>query len=184
MGDAIGRTLVRLYVTRRRLEWVTAAPSKAGSALEVTGVHHRMAGALVLALAAAAALHMTAEFMLRLHIGWFSYCMLVLACVCLLPADLLWTAGRFVAKVAETIGLVGITDRSPRAVPGLLPVALALVVVGTLMVGGGVAFLELPGTGTAGMVATSLLGAATGRCSSAADGAPCSTSWRLASPRS
>ena len=55
MGDAIARTLVRLYVTRRRrLEWVTAAQSKAGSALEVTGVYRRMAGALVLALAAAA----------------------------------------------------------------------------------------------------------------------------------
>ncbi len=55
MGDAIARTLVRVYVTRRRrLEWVTAAQSKAGSALEVTGVYRRMAGALVLALAAAA----------------------------------------------------------------------------------------------------------------------------------
>ncbi|MGH7318695.1 MAG: glucoamylase family protein, partial [Candidatus Rokuibacteriota bacterium] len=50
MGDAIARTLVRLYVThRRQLEWVTAAQSKSGSALEVIGVYHRMAGALVLA---------------------------------------------------------------------------------------------------------------------------------------
>ena len=55
MGDAIVRTLVRLYVThRRQLEWVTAAESKSGSALEVIGVYRRMAGAPVLAGAAGA----------------------------------------------------------------------------------------------------------------------------------
>ena len=55
MSDAIARTLVRLYVTRRRqLEWLTAAQSTSESALAVIGVYRRMAGALVLALAAAA----------------------------------------------------------------------------------------------------------------------------------
>ena len=55
MTDAIARTLVRLYVTRRRkLEWLTAAQSTSESALAVIGVYRRMAGALVLALAAAA----------------------------------------------------------------------------------------------------------------------------------
>jgi cyclic beta-1,2-glucan synthetase len=55
MIDAIARTLVRLYVTRRRkLEWLTAAQSTSESALAVIGVYRRMAGALVLALAAAA----------------------------------------------------------------------------------------------------------------------------------
>jgi cyclic beta-1,2-glucan synthetase len=53
MGDAIARTLARLYLThRRQLEWVTAAQSKSGSALDVIGVYRRMAGALVLAVAA------------------------------------------------------------------------------------------------------------------------------------
>jgi len=55
MSDAIVRTLVRLYLTRRRLlEWVTAAQAKSGLALEITGVYRRMRGALLLAVAAGA----------------------------------------------------------------------------------------------------------------------------------
>ena len=55
MGDALVRTLVRLHVThRRRLEWVTAAQSKSGSALDVRGMYRRMASAPILAVAAGA----------------------------------------------------------------------------------------------------------------------------------
>ena len=48
MSDAIGRTLVRLYLTRRRLlEWTTAAQAKSAMSREITGAvpaHARRAG--------------------------------------------------------------------------------------------------------------------------------------------
>src|SRR5262247_1695244 len=45
MGDAVVRTLCRVYVTRRRLlEWVTAAQAKAGLGLDMRGFYRRMAG--------------------------------------------------------------------------------------------------------------------------------------------
>jgi cyclic beta-1,2-glucan synthetase len=48
MADAIGRTLLRLYVTRRHLlEWVTAAQATIGPRLDLLGFYRRMAGALV-----------------------------------------------------------------------------------------------------------------------------------------
>jgi cyclic beta-1,2-glucan synthetase len=53
MGDAIVRTLVRVYVTRRRLlEWVTAAQAKAGLRLDLLGFYRRMGGGVALAIAA------------------------------------------------------------------------------------------------------------------------------------
>src|SRR5439155_25578016 len=55
MSDAIARTLVRMYVTHRRLlEWVTAAQAKAGLRLDLGGFYRRMGGGVVLAGAAAA----------------------------------------------------------------------------------------------------------------------------------
>lgn len=49
MGDAIGRTLVRVFWTRRHLlQWVTAAQAADGPALGVAGYYRRMAGAPVL----------------------------------------------------------------------------------------------------------------------------------------
>ena len=55
MTDAIVRTLVRLFVTRRRLlEWLTAAQAKFSLPLDIRGFYRRMAGAGVLALVAAA----------------------------------------------------------------------------------------------------------------------------------
>ena len=56
MSDAIVRTLVRVYVTRRRLlEWVTAAQAQAGLRLDRRGFYRRMAGGVVLAVVAACA---------------------------------------------------------------------------------------------------------------------------------
>jgi cyclic beta-1,2-glucan synthetase len=53
MGDAIVRTLVRLFVTRRhRLEWVTAAQAKFSLPLDVRGFYQRMAGGVALAAVA------------------------------------------------------------------------------------------------------------------------------------
>ena len=45
MSDAIVRTLVRVYVTHRRLlEWVTAAQAKSGLGLDLWGFYRRMGG--------------------------------------------------------------------------------------------------------------------------------------------
>src|SRR4029077_12146245 len=53
MSDAIVRTLIRVYVTRRHLlEWVTAAQEKAGLRLGLRGVDRRMAGGVMLAAVA------------------------------------------------------------------------------------------------------------------------------------
>jgi len=51
MGDAIIRTLIRLFVTRRRLlEWTTAAQSKGRPRLDLRGFYRQMAGGVALAL--------------------------------------------------------------------------------------------------------------------------------------
>ena len=56
MSDAIVRTLLRVYVTRRgMLEWVTAAQAKAGLRLDLRGFCRRMSGGVALAAAAAMA---------------------------------------------------------------------------------------------------------------------------------
>ncbi len=53
MLDAIARTLLRLFVTRRRmLEWVTAAQANVGPLLDLAGFYRRMAGGVALAAAA------------------------------------------------------------------------------------------------------------------------------------
>jgi cyclic beta-1,2-glucan synthetase len=53
MGDAIARTLIRLFVTRRHLlEWVTAAQAKTGPRLDFLGFYRQMAGAVAIALLA------------------------------------------------------------------------------------------------------------------------------------
>lgn len=53
MGDAVIRTLWRLYVSRRHLlEWVPAAQTAVGSQLDMTTAYRRMAGAPLIAVAA------------------------------------------------------------------------------------------------------------------------------------
>ncbi len=55
MGDAILRTLARMYVTRRNLlEWTTAAQAKARHDRDLPEFYRQMAGAVVLAVATAA----------------------------------------------------------------------------------------------------------------------------------
>jgi len=54
MSDAIARTLVRVYLTRRKLlEWVTAAQAKSGLHLDLVGFYRRMWGGVALVVAAA-----------------------------------------------------------------------------------------------------------------------------------
>ena len=51
MSDAVGRTLVRLFATRRHLlEWTSAAQSAIGPQLGFLGFYRRMAGAVVIAI--------------------------------------------------------------------------------------------------------------------------------------
>ena len=50
MIDAIARTLVRLFITRRHLlEWTTAAQAATGQRLDVAGFYRRMVAAVILA---------------------------------------------------------------------------------------------------------------------------------------
>ncbi|MGH7385863.1 MAG: glycosyl transferase, partial [Candidatus Rokuibacteriota bacterium] len=57
MSDAVTRTLVRLYLTRRRLlEWTAAAQAESELSRDVGGAYRRMRGALVLTVAASALL--------------------------------------------------------------------------------------------------------------------------------
>ncbi|GAB1715768.1 MAG: glycosyltransferase 36 [Nitrobacter sp.] len=54
-ADAIARTLLRLFVTRRHLlEWTTAAKSTAAARLRMVGFYREMAGSVALGLALAA----------------------------------------------------------------------------------------------------------------------------------
>jgi len=53
MADAIARTLMRLFVSRRRLlEWVTAAQAKFRARLDLRGSYRQMAGGVALAVVA------------------------------------------------------------------------------------------------------------------------------------
>ena len=55
MGDAIARTLSRLYRRRGLLEWLTAAAAGADRELKLVGFYRRMAGAVALAVCGALA---------------------------------------------------------------------------------------------------------------------------------
>ncbi len=77
MGDAIVRTLIRLFVTRRNLlEWVTAAQSKTGPRLDLIGFYRQMAGAVVVAalamIVASSAGHVTWPLALPFAALWFA----------------------------------------------------------------------------------------------------------------
>src|SRR6267142_1271742 len=55
MTDAIGRTVFRLFVSRRRLlEWVSAAHANLSPRLDLLGSYRRMIGSVVIAIGAAA----------------------------------------------------------------------------------------------------------------------------------
>ncbi|MEA2782803.1 MAG: cyclic beta,2-glucan synthetase [Rhodospirillaceae bacterium] len=54
MGDAVGRTLFRLFVTHRHLlEWVTAAQAKVSPRLDLLGFYRQMAGGVAIGILAA-----------------------------------------------------------------------------------------------------------------------------------
>jgi cyclic beta-1,2-glucan synthetase len=74
MGDAILRTLTRLYATRRNLlEWTTAAQAKARPDLDFAGFYRQMAGGVAIAAAAAVLV-----FALKPSAGWIASPFIVL----------------------------------------------------------------------------------------------------------
>ena len=60
-----------------------------------------------LALVAAVSFHVSAEVVLNLRIGWFSYYMIALACVFFLPASVLYGLGALVYKPAAWLAKRG-----------------------------------------------------------------------------
>jgi cyclic beta-1,2-glucan synthetase len=109
MSDAIARTLVRVYVTHRRLlEWMTAAQAKAGLRLDLRGFYRRMGGAVILAGAGAAA------------VAWKRSDSWPVA----LPLLLLWVAAPAVAR------WISRPSRDPQTIPLSAGDARALRLIG------------------------------------------------------
>ncbi|WP_439580303.1 glucoamylase family protein, partial [Elioraea sp.] len=104
MGDAIARTLTRLFVTRRHLlEWVTAAQATSGPCLDLVGLYWRMAGAVVIGVVALALGALSADG------TW----------LVALPFALAWIASPVVARWASLAppdaGRVSASDSDARA---------------------------------------------------------------------
>jgi cyclic beta-1,2-glucan synthetase len=91
MTDAIGRTLFRLFVSRRNLlEWVTAAQAQLSSRLSLLGVYRRMSASVVIAVLA------TLVAILAGQGAWWIA----------LPFAALWTVAPFVARDISVSPLV------------------------------------------------------------------------------
>jgi cyclic beta-1,2-glucan synthetase len=114
MLDAIGRTLFRLFVSRRNLlQWVTAAQSKGSSRLTLPGAYRRMSGAVLIAAAGA---FLVIHF--RPENAWLSAPFLVLWA--LSPALAVWisvsplVAGRLALSAADAQALMSVARRTWR----------------------------------------------------------------------
>ena len=91
MGDAIGRTLVRLFVTRRHLlEWVPAAQATVGPRLDLPGFYRVMAGGVAIGLAAIVA----SLLALQHGVWWGSWPLMT-------PLGALWIASPAIARWAS-----------------------------------------------------------------------------------
>ena len=107
----------------------------------------RAVGALTLAaFALAVSFHVSAETVLTLKIGWFSYYMIALACVYLLPAGLLRPAGAAMARVAT-----GLDAAWGRAEGQSGAAAAAVAVAAVILVATGFV-VDLPGARVAGIL--------------------------------
>jgi cyclic beta-1,2-glucan glucanotransferase len=100
MSDAILRTLVRLFITRKNLlEWVTAAQARHAVDFDLAGIYQRMSGGVLLALAA----------LMAVAIAGHSRPWLVA-----IPFILLWAAAPIVAlQISIPPRLPGIEPVSP-----------------------------------------------------------------------
>ena len=115
MGDAILRTLYRLGVSHRHLlEWVTAAQASQSDRLDLVQAYRRMAGGVLLVIAAALALWVLA----RDPSGWIAAPFFVVWLAG--PAFAVWISrsppvpGRLTLTEAEAAGLRGVARRTWR----------------------------------------------------------------------
>jgi cyclic beta-1,2-glucan glucanotransferase len=109
MANAILRTLVRLYVTRRNLlEWVPAAQAKASSELSIAALYRRMAGGVLIGILAA-----VVSAQLARHV-WFLAAPFVLAWLAA-PAIAFW--------ISRSPLLAGVESISPKDANALRRVA-------------------------------------------------------------
>jgi cyclic beta-1,2-glucan synthetase len=104
MADAITRTLVRLFVTRRQLlEWVTAAQATSGPKLDLFGFYRRMAGAVIISAVA-----------VIVASAWGSETRLLV-----LPFAVLWIASpaiaRWTSRSPMSTGRLSMSDGDARA---------------------------------------------------------------------
>ena len=103
MSDAIGRTLYRQFVSRRRLlEWTTAAQAQVSPRLELPGFYRHMAGAVAI----------SATVVILVYAGLAS-------AYVALPFALLWimspVVARWVSRSPQVAGLPAVTDVDSRA---------------------------------------------------------------------
>ncbi len=104
MGDAITRTLYRLFISRRHLlEWVTAAQAATGPRLGLASVYRHMAGAVLVACAALMAIVLAGDGTWKLA----------------LPFALLWAASplaaRWVSAAPPAASQVQVSPRDAQA---------------------------------------------------------------------
>ena len=86
MGDAVGRTLVRLFITRRHLlEWVPAAQAMIKPRLDLLGFYRRMAGGVGLSV-------LVAPILLLARDGAWILAAPFAALWIIAPAVMLWTS--------------------------------------------------------------------------------------------
>jgi hypothetical protein len=104
------------------------------------------------AFTAAIALHLTAELVLKLRIGWFSAYMIAIACVCLLPGALLVRVAGLAARLLDVVAeATPFTDPRPgAAIPTKGVVLLGAAATGTSLAAG--VWLGLPGASALGLL--------------------------------
>jgi len=101
MTDAVVRTLVRLFITRRHLlEWQTAEQATSRVRQNVAGHYRQMSGTIVVALAALAVAALGPHGVWRLAVPF--------ACVWLLAPAITWWASR--ALLSEDRGAVSVEE--------------------------------------------------------------------------
>jgi cyclic beta-1,2-glucan synthetase len=102
MGDAIVRTLYRLFVSHRHLlEWITAAQAQVSKRLDVPGFYRRMAGAVAIGIA-------------TLVLAYFERASAPIA----VPFAFLWivspAVARWVSRSPKVAGSLSVTDADAR----------------------------------------------------------------------
>ncbi len=104
MGDAIIRTLHRLFVTRHQmLEWVPAAQAALGRSLDLGGFYRRMLGALIIAMVAIVLALISGQ-------GTWPLAVLFAGVWCASPAVALW-----VSLAPRLAGQVQVTEADTHA---------------------------------------------------------------------